>query len=85
MKIRWDWKLNVTLQLLVYADDVNLLGDTIKNTETLIDACKKFGLEVMTEKSRYMLLSRHKIARKNHDMKLANKCCENVAPDSGKY
>jgi hypothetical protein len=37
-------KLNGTRQLLVYADDVNLLGDNIdttkKNTETLIDATK---------------------------------------------
>jgi hypothetical protein len=35
-------KLNRTLLLLAYADDVNLLGDSIatinKNTETLIDA-----------------------------------------------
>jgi hypothetical protein len=37
-------KLNGTRQLLVYADDVNLLGDNIdtikKNTQTLIDASK---------------------------------------------
>jgi hypothetical protein len=35
---------------LVYADDVNLLGDDIetikKNAQTLIDASKEVGLEV---------------------------------------
>jgi hypothetical protein len=47
-------KLNGTHQLLVYADDVNLLGDIIdtikKDTETLIDAGSEVGLEVNTEK-----------------------------------
>jgi hypothetical protein len=44
-------KLNGTHQLLVYADDVNLMGDNIKkNTETLIDASKEIGLEVNTGK-----------------------------------
>jgi hypothetical protein len=42
-------KLNGTHQLLVYADDVNLLGDIIKtikkNMETLIDASMEVGLE----------------------------------------
>jgi hypothetical protein len=47
-------KLNGTHQLLLYADDVNLLGDNIdtikKNMGTLIDASKKVGLEINTEK-----------------------------------
>jgi hypothetical protein len=71
-------KLIGTHQQLVYADDVNLLGDNTdtvkKNTETLIDASKEVGLEVNTEKTKYMLLSRHQNAGQNHDMKIANKC-----------
>jgi hypothetical protein len=43
-------KLNGTRQLLVSAVDVNLVGDSIntikKNTETLIDTGKDFGLKV---------------------------------------
>jgi hypothetical protein len=41
-------KLNRTHQLLVYADDVNLLGNNIntieKNTDALTDASKEVGL-----------------------------------------
>jgi hypothetical protein len=48
-------KLNGTHQLLVCADDVNLLGDNIytmkKNTQTLIQTSKDIGLEVNTEKT----------------------------------
>jgi nitrous oxide reductase len=39
--------------VLVYADDVNILGDNIdnikKNTQTLTDPSKEIGLEVNTE------------------------------------
>jgi hypothetical protein len=69
---------------LVYADDVNLLGDNvdaIKNTQTLIDASKEIGLQVDAEKTKYMLLSRHQNAGQNHDIKIGNtrSCFENVA------
>jgi hypothetical protein len=46
---------------------------------TLIDASKGVGLEVNIEKTKYMLLSRHQNAVQNHDIKIGNRCFENVA------
>jgi hypothetical protein len=67
---------------LVYADDVNLLGDnsdTIrKNTETLNDTIKVVRLEVKREQTKYMLLSHHQNAGEIHDIKTGNKYFENV-------
>jgi hypothetical protein len=64
-------KLNRTHQLLVYADDINLLEDNIdsikKNTETLIEANKEADLEINAEKSKYTLLSHHQNAGQDHD------------------
>jgi hypothetical protein len=72
-------RLNGTHQLLVYADDVNLLGDTIKkNTETLTDASKEVRLEANAEKTKCMLLSRHQNAEQNHNKQRANRSFENV-------
>jgi hypothetical protein len=50
-----------------------------KNRETLTDASKEVRLEVNTEKTKYMLLSLHKNAGQNHDIKIGNRCSENVA------
>jgi hypothetical protein len=47
-------------QLLICADDLNLLGDNMsiinKNT-ALIDVSKEAGLKVNTEKTTYMVMS----------------------------
>jgi hypothetical protein len=55
---------------------VNLLGDnkdTIKkSTETLIDACKEVGLELILEKTKYILLPRHQNFGQNQYIKTAN-------------
>jgi hypothetical protein len=54
-------KLNGTHQLLVYADDVNTSGVSLhiimKNTEALVVASKKIGLEVNAFKSKHMVMS----------------------------
>jgi hypothetical protein len=62
--------------VLVYANDVNLLGDNIDTTkkiiETLIDATKEVALEENTEKAKHMLLSSHLNAKQTHHMKISN-------------
>jgi hypothetical protein len=59
-------ELNGTHQFLVCADDVDLLGEKInilnENAETLLDASKEIGLEVNSEKTKYMFMSRHQTA-----------------------
>jgi len=55
-------KLNGTHQLLVYADDVNTLGGSVhtikNNTEALLVGSKEIVLEVNSDKTQYIFMSR---------------------------
>jgi len=54
--------LNGTYQLLVYADDVNILGARVHtlmtNSEAFLVASKETGLEVNADKTKYLVMSR---------------------------
>jgi len=67
-------KLNGTHQLLVYADDVIILGGSIhtkkENAEALMVASKEIGLEVNADKTKYMVMSRGQNKRRKHSIKI---------------
>jgi hypothetical protein len=68
---------------LVYADDVNLLGDSVntirENSETLLLASRDIGLEINAEKTKYMIMSRHPNSGQNQNIRIVNEWFENVA------
>jgi len=59
-------KLNGTHQLVVYADDVNVVVGSVhtkqENTGPLVVAGRETGLEVNADKTKYMVISRHRNA-----------------------
>jgi hypothetical protein len=77
-------KLNGTHQLVVYADDVNILGGSMhairKNTEALLIAGKEICLEVNAEKTEYMVMYRDQNAGQNRNIEIGNKSFETVEP-----
>jgi hypothetical protein len=75
-------KLYGTHQLLAYADNVTIVGENIdtikKNIEALLDASKEVGLEVNTDKTKYMLMSRSQKIGQKHSIKIAIRSFEDV-------
>ena len=75
-------KLNGTHQRLVYADDVNILGESVhtikENAEALILASKEIGLEVNADKTKYTVMSRDQNAGQSYSIKIDNSSFERV-------
>jgi hypothetical protein len=67
---------------LVYTDDVNILGGSVrtvkKNTEALLVTNKEIGLGVNADKTKYMDMSRDQNVGQNHNIKTDNKSFERV-------
>jgi hypothetical protein len=76
-------EFNGTHQLLVYADNVSLLGDSVntikENSETLLDASRDIDLEINAKKTKYMIMSRHPNSGQNQNIRTANESFEKVA------
>jgi hypothetical protein len=68
-------KLSGTYQLLVNADDVNILGGSVhirnmkNNTQAFLIVSKESGLEENADKTKYMVMSQYQNAGRSHNIK----------------
>ena len=69
-------KLNGTYHFLVSAADDNTLGESIhtlkKNSEALLISSKEIGLEVNSDKTKYVVMSQDWNAGQSHNIKIDN-------------
>jgi len=75
-------KLNGAHQLLVYADDVNILGGSVhtvkENAEAVVVASKEIVPEVNADKTKYIIMSGDQNAGQSHSIKTDNSFFERV-------
>jgi len=69
-------KLNRIHQLLIYSDDVKILGGSVhtvkENVEALVVASKEIGVEVNADETKHMVMSRDQNAGRSHSIKIEN-------------
>jgi hypothetical protein len=69
--------VNGTYHIQAYADDVNIVGDSIdtiqKHTESLLDTSKVVGMGGNPAKTKYMLMSPCKKTGQKHSIKIAKR------------
>ena len=75
-------KLNGTHQLLVYADDDNILGGSVliikENAKAFVVASKEIGLDLNADKTTCIIMSRVQNVGRSHSMKNDNSSLERV-------
>jgi len=75
-------ELHGTHQLLAYVDAVNILGGSMltlnENAEALVAATKENGLEISTDKTKHMVMSREQNAGRKHSVRINNSTFERV-------
>jgi hypothetical protein len=76
-------ELNGKHQLLVHTDDFNIVRENIntirKKCEVILQVSRVGGLEVSTEETKNMFLSRKRNAGHNYNFQTVNNSFENVA------
>jgi len=71
-----------THQLVIYADDVNILGRSIhtmkESTKALVVASNEIGLAVSSDEIKYVVMSRDQNEGQSHNIKIDNSSFERV-------